>query len=114
MKRDDVLEHCGQLCYITGDGDLAFDAELRPVIDLLSPGTLVGLTKGGLARVEYEGKEYRVPPRNVRLDEDEIPENHPIFLPNTKIFLRKAPGTLHISSQVMDLLNLRDDPSPQT
>jgi len=67
MKTLDFINQAiGNKVYLTGEGDLAFYHELRYFIYNKTPLTLLRLTKGGRAIVEYKGKEFSVPPNNVR------------------------------------------------
>lgn len=63
---DFINQSIGSKVYLTDDGDLAMDRNLRWFIFNKIELTLVKLTKGGRAIVEYKGTEYSVPPRNVR------------------------------------------------
>ena len=66
-NHDFITENIGSTVYITGDGDLAFNGELRRVIFNKTELTIVKLTKGGMAYLtDGKGKFYSVPPRNVR------------------------------------------------
>jgi hypothetical protein len=67
MKTLDFIKQAiGRKVYLTNDGDLGFDGSLRGFIFNKTELTLVKLTKGGMAVVEYENKQYTVPPKNVR------------------------------------------------
>lgn len=68
MKTYDFIKQAiGNKVYLTPDGDLAMSGELRGFIYSKTPLTLIRLTKGGMAIVKSDdGKEYSVPPRNVR------------------------------------------------
>jgi len=68
MKTYDFIKQAiGTKVYLTGDGDLGMSGELRGFIYDKTPLTLMRLTRGGMAIVKSDdGKEYSVPPRNVR------------------------------------------------
>lgn len=68
MNHDQIRAHVGQLVRCSSCGDLWMDGGLRPILALGALGPLVELvrlTKGGLAVVRLDGKEYQIPPRNV-------------------------------------------------
>lgn len=68
MKTYDFIRQAiGSKVYLTRDGDLMMSGELRGFIYNKMPLTLMKLTKAGMAVVKSDdGKEYSVPPRNVR------------------------------------------------
>jgi hypothetical protein len=68
MKAYDFIRQAiGTKVYLTGEGDLAMNSELRGFIFDKTPLTLMRLTSGGMAIVKSDdGKEYSVRPRNVR------------------------------------------------
>lgn len=73
MKLLDYLRiNAGKMVYITGDGDLMMDGELRPLIRNKTPLILEKISRGGKACVLEGKKRYVVPPRNVRIIQDEI------------------------------------------
>lgn len=63
---DFIYQAIGQKVYLTGDRDLGMDYKLRYFIANKTELILVGLTKGGMAVVEYKGQKYKVRPSNVR------------------------------------------------
>lgn len=68
MKNHEFIEkNIGAKVYITGDGDLMMNGELRQLIFYKTELTIVKLTRGGMAYLT-DGKNnfYSVPPRNVR------------------------------------------------
>ena len=69
MKNREFIEkNIGAEVYITGDGDLAFIHEFRPLIFNETKLFIVKLTKNGMAYLtDGNDKFYSVPPRNVRL-----------------------------------------------
>lgn len=69
MKTFDFINsNIGQSVYITGDGDLAMCGEFRKHIFGQTEFKLLGLTKGGLAKLQELDNNYiTVKPRNVRL-----------------------------------------------
>lgn len=73
MTRDEVAANIGAEVLVTGEGDLWFLADLRPVIGPphrqppYPVSVIVKLSKGGMAVLRHEGREYSVPPRNVEL-----------------------------------------------
>lgn len=72
MKLLDYLRsNAGKTVYITGDGDLMMDGELRPLIRNKTPLILEKISRGGKACVLEGKKRYVVPPRNVRIIQDE-------------------------------------------
>lgn len=67
MKTYDFIKQAvGKKVYLVGDGDLGMDGTFRKFIYHKTELDLIGLTKGGMAIIEYEGKRYRVRPSNVR------------------------------------------------
>lgn len=67
MKSYDFIKQAiGNKVYIIGDGDLGLNSELRDFIYEKTELKLIKLTKGGMCIVEYNSKQYSVPPRNVR------------------------------------------------
>lgn len=63
---DFILNNIGSSVYITGDRDLAFNGELKPLIQNKTELTIVKLTKKGMALLTDGKKTYSVPPSNVR------------------------------------------------
>ena len=64
---DFINSNIGNKVYITSDGDLAMDGSLRKFIFNKTEFTLLRLTKGGMAILcDENGKEYLIPPKNVR------------------------------------------------
>jgi hypothetical protein len=64
---DFIVKNIGRKVYVNGDGDLAFNGELRGIIFNKTELTILKLTKGGMAYlVDDENNFYSVPPRNVR------------------------------------------------
>jgi len=64
---DFIIRNIGSKVYITGTGDLAINSSLRKFIFNKTVFTLLKLTKGGMAVLcDEKGKEYLVPPKNVR------------------------------------------------
>ena len=63
-----IQQAIGEMVYVTGDGDLAFDGHLREIIFKKTPLRLIRVTKAGYAFLSDEktNKCYSVPPRNVR------------------------------------------------
>lgn len=76
MKAHDFIrESIGCKVYITGDGDLAMNGELRHLIFNKTELTIVKLTRGGMAYLtDGKGKFYSVPPKNVREVNNDIIE----------------------------------------
>ena len=68
MKNHEFIQkNIGNKVYVTGDGDLGFDYNLRRIIFNKTELTIVKLTKSGLAYlVDDNMNYYAVPPRNVR------------------------------------------------
>lgn len=68
MKNHDFINsNIGNQVYVTGDGDLAMNSELRDIIFNKTALTIVKLTRGGKAYLQDSlGHFYSVPPRNVR------------------------------------------------
>ena len=70
MKAYDFINlNIGKKVYLLPDGDLGMSSNLKLLIHYETPLTLLGLTKGGMAKVQEEenGNIHIVPPRNVRL-----------------------------------------------
>lgn len=70
MKTYDFINsHKDQDVYVTGMGDLYFQADLRPCIShgKFRKCKLLRLTRAGMVLIERENKIYSVPPKNVRL-----------------------------------------------
>jgi hypothetical protein len=67
MKTYDFIRQAiGSKVYLVGDGDLGMDGTFRKFIYDKTELNLIGLTKGGMAVIEHEGKKYNVRPSNVR------------------------------------------------
>ena len=66
--KDFIDQAIGTLVYVTGDGDLAFNSELRKIIFNKTELRLIKWTKSGMVYLhdENENKYYTVPPSNVR------------------------------------------------
>lgn len=80
-KFEFIQANIGKKVYVTGDGDLYFNGELRPIISSRHRQvelTIVKLTKGGKAYlVADDGLFYSVPIKNVKLiDEDFLALKH--------------------------------------
>jgi hypothetical protein len=64
---DFIRANIGNKVYVTGDGDLGMCGELRKFIFNKTEFTLIRLTRGGMAILSDDnGKEFSVPPSNVR------------------------------------------------
>ena len=66
----------GTSCYVSGRGDLGINPELRALYNWETPVegiTFVRITKGGNAIVQFKGKEYSIPPRNVYINIEDAP-----------------------------------------
>ena len=64
---DFIRSNIGSKVYLTPDGDLMMNGELKPLIREKQELILTKLTKGGMAIVtDKNGNEYSVPPKNVR------------------------------------------------
>ena len=63
-----IKQAIGNIVYVIGDGDLAFNGGLRSIIFNKTPLKLIKVTKAGYAYLfdETINKYYSVPPRNVR------------------------------------------------
>lgn len=76
MKEYDFINsNIGKKVYLTSEGDLAMGMEYRQFIYNNKERylTLIKLTKGGMAYLLGDnGKYYSVPPRNVRLFDENI------------------------------------------
>lgn len=72
MKNYEFIEkNIGATVYVTRDGDLGFCGALRKIIFNKSPLTIIKLTKAGMAYLQDDnGIFYSVPPRNVRILEN--------------------------------------------
>lgn len=66
--KDFIDQAIGNMVYVTGGGDLAFDSGLRKILFNKTELRLIKRTKGGKVYLhdEVENKYYTVPPSNVR------------------------------------------------
>lgn len=80
MKIYDLInQSIGNKVILIGKGDVGIDIKLRRFVYNKTELTLMRLTKGGMAIVSFNGQEFKVPPRNIKIIEDNV--NLPIGIP---------------------------------
>jgi hypothetical protein len=63
---DFIKQALGKKVYLKSDGDLPMNRTFRKFCNDKTEFTLIGLTKAGMAIIEFDGNRYHVRPSNIK------------------------------------------------